>query len=81
MAPSSMRVRVKCSAELLLRLRNHSSGMPAPTVWLSPVASAAPNTPHLNTAVNRKSSSMFVKPASRVAYSPSFGCSATIRKL
>ena len=65
----------------LLSLRKYIIGIIEPTIWLIPVASAAPNTPSFNTYMNRKSKNILVNPASSETTSPSFGFSATTRKL
>ena len=71
-------VFVNLRADLLRLLRNHTKGTPPPTHWLSPVARAAPATPIWNTAIKRKSRTMFVTPAIITTYIANFGFSATI---
>ena len=68
-------------SRLVLGCRKYTSGSTPPTHWLRPVASAAPATPHLNTAMNRASSTMLVTPAATVTFRPSLGFSAAMKKL
>ena len=68
-------------SRLLLGRRKYTSGSTPPTHWLRPVAMAAPATPHLNTAMNRASSTMLVRPAATVTFRPSLGFSAAMKKL
>ena len=64
---------------LLLLNRKYISGTTPPTVWLMPVAIAAPAMPQRNTPTNSASSTMFVTPAASVISKPNFGRSAAIR--
>ena len=77
---SSSFVFVSCS-RLLLGRRKYTSGSTPPTIWLMPVAMAAPATPQWNTAMNRASSAMLVTPAATVKAKPRWGFSAVTKKL
>ena len=76
-----MRVLTMLSLLPLFFLRKNSSGRSPPTVWLRPVASAAPVTSIWNPAMNSASSPMLVSPAATITASPSLGRSAVTRKL
>ena len=52
-----------------------------PTAWLMAVAAAAPSIPHLNTAQNNPSRTIFVPQPITVESSPNFGRSAVTKKI
>ena len=78
---ASIGVKLKCKALPFSLFRKNTMGITAPTVWLRPVARAAPARPQRNTPTSSASSTILVTPALTVAASPSRGFSAAIRKL
>ena len=76
---SSNFVLRKRSAEVFRLLRNQRKGKTPAMHWLSPVASAAPATPMPSTCMNRKSRSIFEKPAASTTPRAKPGFSATMR--